>query len=87
MFVLKRFGYLFAEGAPAVARFNAVKYHWSEQRIPTILVVNQGSLDQVLPGNNRLLCSYDYKDMEGLAPVSNYPGGVAVIHGGFSRLV
>ena len=68
-------------------RYNAYKYHWSENRVPTILEVNQGSLDQRDPHTNRLLCSYDYKDMEGLAIVSDYPGGVAVIHGGFSRLV
>ena len=68
-------------------RFNAYKYHWSDNRVPVILVVNPGSLDQVDPHSNRLLCSYDYKDLEGLALVSDYPGGIAVIHGGFSRLV
>jgi len=50
-------------------RFNAFKYHWSENRVPVILEVNQGSLDQVDPATRRKLCSYDYKDMEGLTQV------------------
>ncbi len=50
-------------------RFNTYKYHWSNNRVPVILEVNQGSLDQVDPSSNRVLCSYDYKDMEGLAVV------------------
>ena len=37
--------------------------------MPVILAVNQGSLDQIDPASNRVLCSYDYKDMEGLAQV------------------
>ncbi|XP_005092836.1 dnaJ homolog subfamily C member 13 isoform X2 [Aplysia californica] len=67
-------------------RFNCFKAHWSENRVPVILEVNQGSLDQLDPSTNRKLCSYDYKDIEGLTLVSDYPGGVAIIHGGFSRL-
>ena len=34
-----------------------------------ILEVNQGSLDQIDPATNKILCSYDYKDMEGLIQV------------------
>ncbi|BFZ15550.1 hypothetical protein BsWGS_18589 [Bradybaena similaris] len=67
-------------------RFNCFKHHWSEKRVPIILEVNQGSLDQVDPSTNRKLCTYDYKDLEGLAHISDYPGGVAVIYGGFSRM-
>ncbi|KAH3718782.1 hypothetical protein DPMN_061589, partial [Dreissena polymorpha] len=66
-------------------RFNARKHHWSDSRVPVTLVVSQSSLDQV-DGMGRLLSTYDYKDMEGLATVSDYPGGIAIIHGGFSRL-
>ena len=55
--------------------------------MPVILAVNQGSLDQVDPATNRKLCSYDYKDMEGLTQISDYPGGLAVIYGGHKRLV
>ena len=68
-------------------RYNAYKYHWSDTRLPIVLEVSQGSLDQIDPTSNRLLASYDYKDMEGIAAVNDYPGGVAVIYGGFSRLV
>ncbi|XP_013389487.1 dnaJ homolog subfamily C member 13, partial [Lingula anatina] len=67
-------------------RFNAYKYHWSDNRIPTLLQVNQSSLDQVDPKTGTKLVSYDYKDMEGFAVISDYPGGVAVIHGGYNRL-
>ncbi len=45
-----------------------------------ILAVNQGSLDQVDPASNRVLCSYDYKDMEGLTQVSvarYFVGGIS----------
>lgn len=51
-------------------RFNAYKYHWSDSRVPVILEVNPGSLDQVDPASNRLLCGYDYKDMEGFVQVT-----------------
>ncbi|XP_064647249.1 dnaJ homolog subfamily C member 13-like isoform X1 [Lineus longissimus] len=81
-----RFRKLFTEKNGTTKRFNAYKCHWSETRVPVILEVNQGSLDQLHPATGCCLCSYDYKDMEGLTQVSDYPGGVAVIHGGFSRL-
>lgn len=55
--------------------------------MPIELRVNPASLDQIDPANGKLLCSYDYKDMEGLTVVSDFPGGVCVIHGGFNRLV
>ncbi|XP_076459341.1 dnaJ homolog subfamily C member 13-like isoform X2 [Babylonia areolata] len=82
---LKFYSY-FSEAKHKARRFNAVKLHWSESRVPVILEVNQGSLDQIDPKSSRVLCSYHYKDMEGLALVSDVPGGVAVIQGGFSRL-
>lgn len=83
----QRFRKLFTEKNGTTKRFNAYKCHWSETRVPVILEVNQGSLDQLHPATGCCLCSYDYKDMEGLTQVADYPGGVAVIHGGFSRLV
>ncbi|XP_033727987.1 dnaJ homolog subfamily C member 13-like [Pecten maximus] len=76
----------FAEVSKTIKRFNAYKCHWSESRVPVILEVNPGSLDQIDPSSNKTLCSYLYKDMEGLTQVTDYPGGVAIIHGGFSRL-
>ncbi|GAB1606314.1 dnaJ homolog subfamily C member 13-like isoform X2 [Argonauta hians] len=81
-----RFRKLFAEQNTNIKRFNAFKYHWSETRVTVILEVNSASLDQLDPVTNRLLASYDYKDMEGLTLMSDYPGGVAVVYGGNSRL-
>eukprot|EP00794_Sanderia_malayensis_P017835 gene17835-19618_t len=67
-------------------RYNAFKHNWSDNRVSTILQVTACSLNQINPANNKVLCSYDYKDMEGVTMVSDYPGGFAVIYGGFSRL-
>lgn len=67
-------------------RFNCFKHHWSESRVPLVLEINQGSIDQVDPTTNKKLCSYDYKDIEGLTHVSDFPGGIAIIYGGFNRL-
>ncbi|XP_053386463.1 dnaJ homolog subfamily C member 13-like isoform X2 [Mercenaria mercenaria] len=81
-----RFRDQFADKTFQKKRFNAFKHHWSDSRVPIILQVSQSSLDQVDQRTDKILCSYDYKDMEGLAQISDYPGGVAVIHGGFNRL-
>lgn len=81
-----RFRDHFAEKNSTNKRYNAYKHHWSDQRVPIILEVCQCSLDQIDPSTGQRLCSYDYKDMEGLVQLSDYPGGMAVIHGGFSRL-
>eukprot|EP00795_Rhopilema_esculentum_P013369 gene13369-4225_t len=67
-------------------RYNAFKHHWSDNRVSTILQVTACSLDQISPSTNKKLCSYDYKDMEGITLLSDYPGGFAIITGGFSRL-
>lgn len=66
--------------------FNAFKHHWSDSRIPIILRITPCSLDQVDRATNKILCSYDFKELEGLAEVSDYPGGFVVVNGGFSRL-
>lgn len=81
-----RFRNQFADENNTTKRFNAFKHHWSDNRVPVLLEVNQGSVDQIDPATNRVLCSYDYKDMEGITHISDYPGGIAIIHGGFSRL-
>ncbi|KXJ09717.1 DnaJ-like subfamily C member 13 [Exaiptasia diaphana] len=87
-------------------KFNAYKYHWSDNRVPVVLVsmtfqivefldlfyavlasiVTACSLDQVDSRTQKKLCSYDYKDIEGIAMVSDYPGGFVILYGGFSRL-
>ncbi|KAL8616890.1 hypothetical protein ACOMHN_041809 [Nucella lapillus] len=76
----------FSEARQTARRFTAYKVHWSESRVAVILEVTQGSLDQIDPNSNTLLSSYCYKDMEGLTLVSDVPGGVAVMQGGYSRL-
>ena len=106
-----------------IQKFNCYKYHWSDNRVPVILAVNQGSLDQIDPSSNRVLCFLRLQGYGRLSKgnvtvlksfihtvvqdrmtirmvyylvancielhqqVKDYPGGVAVIHGGFSRLV
>lgn len=75
----------FAEKNHSVKRFNAYKYHWSEKRVNVLLEVNQASLDQIHP-NGKVIGSYNYKDMEGLTQLSDFPGGLAIIHEGWSRL-
>ena len=50
--------------------FNAFKHHWSDNRIPVILRVTPCSLDQVDRATNKVLCSYDYKDIDGLSEVN-----------------
>ncbi|XP_070570129.1 dnaJ homolog subfamily C member 13-like isoform X2 [Ptychodera flava] len=67
-------------------KYNAYKHHWSEKRIPIILEITPASLNQKDPATNRILTRYEYKDIEGFTLVSDYPGGFAVIHGGFNRL-
>ncbi|XP_035660587.1 dnaJ homolog subfamily C member 13-like isoform X3 [Branchiostoma floridae] len=82
-----RFRKQFADSkAQSEKRFNAYKHHWSDNRVQILLEVTAGSLNQVDPATNKVLCSYDYKDMEGVIEVSDYPGGFCLIYGGFSRL-
>lgn len=72
--------------AGSEVRFNGYKYHWSDTRLPIVLEVTPCSLDQIDPTTREKLCSYDYKDLEGVVQVSDYPGGIAIVYGGFSRL-
>lgn len=46
-----------------------------------------GGIDQIDPHTNRVLCSYDYRNIEGFVEVSDYQGGFCILYGGFSRLV
>lgn len=46
-----------------------------------------GGFDQINPATNKILCSYDYRNIEGFVDVSDYPGGFCILYGGFSRLV
>lgn len=76
----------FAEASKDCFRCNAYKYHWSDQRIPIVLEVGDSGVEQRDPTTNRVLATYDYKDIEGLAQVSDFPGGFVVISSSFSRL-
>lgn len=52
-----------------------------------ILEVTPGGIDQIDPATNRVLCSYDYRNIEGFVDIAGYQGGFCVLYGGFSRLV
>ncbi|XP_078519994.1 dnaJ homolog subfamily C member 13 isoform X1 [Lissotriton helveticus] len=81
-----RFRTDFSEGKITGRRYNCYKHHWSDTRKPVVLEVTPGGIDQIDPGNNRILCSYDYRNIEGFAELSDYQGGFCIIYGGFSRL-
>ncbi|XP_072047448.1 dnaJ homolog subfamily C member 13-like isoform X2 [Amphiura filiformis] len=67
-------------------RYNSYKHHWSESRKGVILEVNVSGIDQIEAATNKVLCSYYYRDIEGFTQVTGYPGGFAIVHGGFNRL-
>ncbi|XP_030062368.1 dnaJ homolog subfamily C member 13 isoform X1 [Microcaecilia unicolor] len=81
-----RFRTDFAEGKITGRRYNCYKHHWSDLRKSVILEVTPGGIDQIDPGNNQLLCSYDYRNIEGFTELSDYQGGFCILYGGFSRL-
>lgn len=80
-----RFRHQFAEPPSTILSYNAYKYHWSDNRIPVVLEIGQAALEQKDSKNGKILAYYDYKDMEGLYPLSDIPGGFSVVHGGFGR--
>lgn len=51
------------------------------------LEVTPGGIDQIDPHTNRVVCSYDYRNVEGFVEISDYQGGFCILYGGFSRLV
>lgn len=71
----------------AEQRYNCYKHHWSDTRKPVGLEVTPGGIDQIDPHTNRVVCSYDYRNVEGFVEVSDYQGGFCILYGGFSRLV
>lgn len=68
-------------------RYNCYKHHWSDTRKSVSLEVTPGGIDQIDPQTNRVVCSYDYRSVEGFAEVNDYQGGFCILYGGFSRLV
>ncbi|XP_058409068.1 dnaJ homolog subfamily C member 13 isoform X1 [Diceros bicornis minor] len=81
-----RFRTDFSEGKITGRRYNCYKHHWSDTRKPVILEVTPGGFDQINPATNRVLCSYDYRNIEGFVDLSDYQGGFCILYGGFSRL-
>ncbi|CAG05510.1 unnamed protein product [Tetraodon nigroviridis] len=67
-------------------RYNCYKHHWSDTRKSVSLEVTPGGIDQIDPHTNRVVCSYDYRNVEGFVEVSDYQGGFCILYGGFSRL-
>ncbi|XP_058231751.1 dnaJ homolog subfamily C member 13-like isoform X4 [Hemibagrus wyckioides] len=82
----QRFRTDFAEGKITGRRYNCYKHHWSDTRKMVGLEVTPGGIDQIDLHSNRVICSYDYRCIEGFAEVSDYQGGFCIIYGGFSRL-
>ncbi|KAG7262176.1 hypothetical protein CRUP_034712 [Coryphaenoides rupestris] len=81
-----RFRTDFSEGKITGRRYNCYKHHWSDARRSVNLEVTPGGIDQIDPQTNRVVCSYDYRSIEGFAELSDYQGGFCILHGGFSRL-
>ncbi|XP_037090468.1 dnaJ homolog subfamily C member 13-like isoform X2 [Pollicipes pollicipes] len=81
-----RFRAGFGEPQEEAFRCNAFKHHWSESRQPAVLEAGPCSLDQLDAATGAVVASYHYKDVEAVAPVSDYPGGFVVICGRFGRM-
>uniref|UniRef100_A0A182NJR4 J domain-containing protein n=1 Tax=Anopheles dirus TaxID=7168 RepID=A0A182NJR4_9DIPT len=67
-------------------KFNAYKHHWSGTTLPTVLEVTPSSLDQLDPTTSTVLASYNYKDIDGIIGIQDYPNGIVLAYGGHSRL-
>ncbi|XP_050073180.1 dnaJ homolog subfamily C member 13 [Anopheles maculipalpis] len=67
-------------------KYNAYKHHWSGTTLPTVLEVTPGSLDQLDPTTSTVLASYNYKDIDGIIGIQDYPNGIVLAYGGHSRL-
>ncbi|KAL4623419.1 hypothetical protein GN956_G19211 [Arapaima gigas] len=81
-----RFRADFSEGKVTGKRYNCYKQHWSDSRMPVVLEITPGGINQFDHHTNRLLCSYDYRFIEGFVDVCDYQGGFCILHGGFGRL-
>ena len=59
------------QAQPSLKVIQATKIHWSSQHVPVLLRIQTYCLDQIDANTNRYLCSYDYKDIEQLIPLTN----------------
>jgi DnaJ homolog subfamily C member 13 len=68
-----RFQALFSHPQPLTQPkvVQASKIHWSSQRVPVLLRVQTFCIDQIDANNNRYLCSYDFKDIEQVIPLTS----------------
>uniref|UniRef100_A0A182WKY9 J domain-containing protein n=1 Tax=Anopheles minimus TaxID=112268 RepID=A0A182WKY9_9DIPT len=76
----------FAEKPKQTLKYNAYKHHWSGTTLPTVLEVTPASLDQLDPTTSTVLASYNYKDIDGIIGIQDYPNGIVLAYGGHSRL-
>ncbi|EDQ93103.1 uncharacterized protein MONBRDRAFT_17362 [Monosiga brevicollis MX1] len=65
--------------------FIAMKHHWSEKRVEVLLAVHGSSLCQT-DSAGKVICSYDFKDIEAICLMDQYPGGFVIFTGGWGRM-
>ena len=70
--LLGRFRNEFGERQAEGQQWFSYKLHWSEQRKSVLLVAGPTGLEQKDPGSNKLLASYFYKDLDGIAEVQYF---------------
>lgn len=63
------------------------KLHWSNSTLPVLLEVGPAAIEQKDITSGNLITAYDYKDIERIAPVSDYDGGFVIISNEFGRQV
>jgi DnaJ family protein C protein 13 len=69
------------QALPQPKIIQASKIHWSSQRVPVLLRIQSYCIDQIDANTNRYLCSYDYKDIDQLIPLTSE--GESIVRGFF----
>lgn len=54
--------------------------------MPTQLEITPCSLDQLDPTSNKVIASYDYKDIVATIGIQDYEQGIVIAYGKFTRL-
>lgn len=67
--------------------YEALKYHWSDTRLPVTINVTPISIDQLDTATAQVLASYRYKDIEAIQNVEDIPGGFVIISRPYGRMV
>lgn len=81
-----KFRHEFSDRQKEGQQWFSYKHHWSDQRKSVVLVAGPTALEQKDPGSGKVLASYYYKDLGGLAEVSDYPGGFVVCKANHGRM-